>query len=183
MFLSTFLSDTNLAVYYNEPFWLRFLAHAAFFAGALYLAARLEADRLVKRASWRYWQLACLCLCLWNITSVNSVVLRESTDVGVVALASGEPIRGEMREEPMRGSGGSQQASFYYSLTEKADPLAEGARFVPIGTKGEIYYYLQFDTVLLVLAGVFGLLGLHDARRGAAAAAGPVDEVEEVPGA
>jgi hypothetical protein len=177
------LADTNLAVYYNEPFWLRFLAHAAFFAGALYLAARLEADRLVKRASWRYWQLACLCLCLWNITSVNSVVLRESTDVGVVTLASGEPLRGEMREEEMRGAE-NRQTSFYYSLTEKADPLVEGARFAPIGAKGEIYYYLQFDTILLVLAGVFALLGLTDARRNLPAGpAPPVDEVEEVRGA
>lgn len=160
------LADLNIAQYYNEPFWLRFLAHGAFFGGSLYMAARLQADGLVRRASWRYWQIAALCLCLWNLTSVATVILRESVDVGTLTDAKGEPMKGDVETVRIQGEREGEVLSYrFYSLTSKHDPMYEGARFTPIGTKGEIYYYLQFDVVLLLLAGVFGLLGLAEERR------------------
>jgi len=175
------LAETNLAVYYNEPFWLRFLVHSAFFGGSLYMAARLQADGLVRRASWRYWQVACLCLCLWNLAGVATLILRESVDVGTLTDEHGEPLKGEMQSVELRGEGeGEKTTWFFYSLTGKHDPMYEGARFSPISSKGEIYYYLQFDIVLLVLAGVFALLGLHDERSGRRK---PEDEGEGAPDA
>ncbi len=176
VFPAALIADVNLAVYYNEPFWLRFTAHAAFFGGALFMAARLQADGLVRRPSWRYWQAACLFLVLWNLTQVTTAILRESVDVGTVTEASGEAVRGSLRTERYVEDG-HEKTLTYSSLTEKQDPLLDGARFVPLGPRGTLYYYLQFDTVLLVVAGVFGILGLAAERARTAGTA--LDEVEE----
>lgn len=132
----------NLVDYFLEPFWLRFIVHSVFFFGTLYLAARLQADNLVARPAWRYLQIAALCLCAWNITSLAASLLVESAEVG-------EFIRSTDEQKPK-----TQEEKLAY----------EGDRFRPLGAWGEVYYYLGFDVILLVMAGVFVILGLHYLR-------------------
>ncbi|MCC6737432.1 MAG: hypothetical protein IT452_00175 [Planctomycetia bacterium] len=157
------LADQS-SLFYTGPFWFQVAGYAVFFLGALFAAARLQADGLVRRPSWRYWQVACLCLCLWTLSRLATIALPESSDVGAITDAGGNPILGNPRFQLQRQPDGQMAWVPYYPATEKGDPLAEGARFTPIGARGEVYYYLQFDVILLVAAGVFALLALHDSR-------------------
>lgn len=157
------LADQS-SIFYTGPFWFQVVGYGTFFLGALYAAARLQADGLVKRASWRYWQVACLCLCLWTLSRLATLALPESSDVGSIIGADGKPILGNPRIQEQRQPDGRVEWVRYYPATEKGDPLAEGARFVPIGGRGEVYYYLQFDIIFLLAAGVFALLALHDTK-------------------
>ena len=152
------------SIFYTGPFWFQVVGYGMFFLGALYAAARLQADGLVKRASWRYWQVACLCLSLWTLSRLATIALPESSDVGSIIEADGKPIRGNPSIQEQHLPDGTVAPVRYYPLTEKGDPLAEGARFIPIGGRGEVYYYLQFDVILLLAAGVFALLALHDSK-------------------
>jgi hypothetical protein len=182
------LADQS-SLFYTGPFWFQVVGYGTFFLGALFAAARLQADGLVRRPSWRYWQAACLSLCLWTLSRLTIIALPESSDVGAITDARGNSILGSPRFQPelvldknestvLQQTGMSREDADrrsihtvwvpYFPSTERGDPLAEGARFVPIGGRGEIYYYLQFDVILLVAAGVFALLGLHDARSEAA---------------
>jgi hypothetical protein len=158
------LADQS-SIFYTGPFWFQVVGYGTFFLGALYAASRLQADGLVKRPSWRYWQVACLCLCLWTLSRLATIALPESSDVGAIIGADGKPILGNPRYEEQRLPDGRVERVSYSSTTEKGDPLAEGARFVPIGGRGEVYYYLQFDVILLLAAGVFALLALHDSKQ------------------
>lgn len=166
----------NLADFYNEPFWVRLAAHGAFMIGALYLAARMQADGLTRRPSWRYWQVACVCFILWNATSLATVLLRASSETGAVVDETGQPLSGgSYTVKEYDAAKGVFVEKVYTSRVSGRDISYEGARFVPLTGKGYAYYYLQFDILLLLLAMVFGLLGLNDARRPR-----PVDEVEAV---
>jgi len=158
------LADQS-SIFYTGPFWFQVVGYGTFFLGALFAAARLQSDGLVKRASWRYWQVACLCLCLWTLSRLATIALPESSDVGSILDAEGNPIPGSPRFEQQRQPDGRIEWVRYNWRTEKGDPLAEGARFVPIGGRGEVYYYLQFDVILLLAAGVFALLALHDSKQ------------------
>lgn len=159
------LADAS-SVFYTGPFWFQVVGYGTFFLGALYAAARLQADGLVRKPTWRYWQAACLCLCLWTLSRLATIALPESSDVGAITDAGGNPILGTPRFQLQRKPDGDMEWVPYYPATEKGDPLAEGARFSPLGPRGEAYYYLQFDVILLVAAGVFALLGLQDAKSG-----------------
>ncbi|MCE9583110.1 MAG: hypothetical protein K8T20_11520 [Planctomycetes bacterium] len=157
------LADQS-SVFYTGPFWFQVVGYGTFFLGALFAAARLQADGLVRHAPWRYWQAACFCLCLWTLSRLTTIALPESSDVGSITDTAGNPILGSPRFQLQRKANGDSEWVPYYPATEKGDPLAEGARFAPLGGRGEIYYYLQFDVILLVAAGVFALLALNEAR-------------------
>lgn len=157
------------SIFYTGPFWFQVVGYGMFFLGALYAAARLQFDGLARRPSWRYWQVACLALCLWTLSRLATIVMPESSDVGAITDAAGAPLPGSPHMVTQRDPETNRVVvRTYNSLTEKGDPLAEGVRFTPLGSRGELYYYLQFDVIFLVAAGVFALLALYDPRSAAA---------------
>lgn len=167
MFLP-FAEAANLATVYDEPFWIRLATHGAFLIGALYIAARLQADGLARRASWKYWQVACLALMAWNLTSITSAYLRTSVETGVIYDEAGSALPGEqftVVTETVDPRTGKPLEYTYTSRGSRRDIQLEGARFAPLSDQGRAYYYLQFDVVLLLLAAVFGILGLAEERR------------------